>query len=256
ELLGAGSFARGLRDRFPAGDAFGVHSAAETLLLELDKVTGLARTGNPYLDPTVTWDYQDSLTLLAPLRPDAPGSVAWRASIYRADMPLTAVWSPAPTQTVQISAPFAYVQDGAWDDFIADWYTTPLTPTIGEWCQYIPPVLVTGEVTETLALDAQPVGGNLELSFTETTFDDAAGYWLLVRRPHDVNWVVLATLPLGQTSYTTALPAPGETYLYSVVAQDALGVTLAQSNEVQVAGPGGSLYLPLVPGSRASVGAP
>jgi hypothetical protein len=255
ELLGAGSFARRLQEQFPAPDAFGVNTAADALITELERVDGAARIGNPYLAPDETWDYRDSLTLLAPLNRDAPGNVAWRASIYTADYsdsaPLTAVWSPAPTQTVRISETFALAQDGAWKDFLSAWYTAPLTPTLGEWCQYIPPALVTGEVTETLALDLQPSNGSLALSWTETSFDDAAGYWLMRRRESDVSWVVLAALPFSQTTYTADAPAAGETHQFMVVAQDALGLTLAQSNSAQYTAPGVRSFLPLVPGNGA-----
>jgi hypothetical protein len=249
ELLGAGSFARRLRDGFPVGDAHGVHAAAEALLTALDQVTTLARTGSPYIAPDETWDYRDSLTLLAPLRRDAPANVAWRASIYRATAPLTAVWSPAPEQTVQISATFAFVRDHAWDEFLAEWYTAPLTPTLGEWCQYIPPVVAADEVSETLTLTAAPGAAGVLLSWTPTTFDDATSYWVLTRRPRDVSWVVLDALPIAQTGYTAPFPKAGETDEYTVVAQqDDLGVTLAEANTVSYTMPPDPArnYLPLV----------
>lgn len=249
ELMGAGSFARNLQENFGPGDPDGVHAAAGTLLDELQAVTTIAITGTPYLAPETIWDYRDSITLLAPLARNAPSNVAWRASNYRAVTdPVTAVWSPAPEQTVQISTTLAFVAEGEWDAFIDTWYTSPLTPTIGEWCQYIPPALVTGEVTETLALALSPGSTDLTLNWTPTTDDDAAAYWILVRRASDVSWTVLDTVELAQTSYTTTLPDPATTAVYQVLAQDPLGVTKAQSNEADyTAEPAKDrIYLPLL----------
>ncbi|MEZ4560491.1 MAG: clostripain-related cysteine peptidase [Caldilineaceae bacterium] len=144
ELLGAGSFARALRDQVDAAAFPAVDAATETLLAALGNVTGNARVGNPYLEPESTWDYTDTLTILAPLLPNAPADRAWRASLYRADLAgQEAVWTPEPGQTVVISETFAYVVDGQWDTFIDAWYAGELTPTVGEWCSYTPPALVT-----------------------------------------------------------------------------------------------------------------
>lgn len=249
ELMGAGSFARNLRDHFSAGDPDGVYAAAGTLLDELQAVTTVAVTGTPYIAPDAVWDYRDSITLLAPLARDAPSNVAWRASNYReVTTPITAIWSPAPEQTVLISTTLAFVAEGEWDAFIDAWYTSPLTPTIGEWCQYIPPALVTSEVTETLALALSPGSTDLSLNWTPTTDDDATAYWILVRRASDVSWTVLDTVELSQTSYTTTLPDPATTDAYQVLAQDPLGVTKAQSNEADYSTAPNEqrVYLPLL----------
>ena len=178
ELLGARSFAHQLQvqGRFPQNDPYGVHAAADTLISALDAITTATHVGSPSIAPDEFWDYRDSVTLLAPLRPDTPANVAWRASIYNTDGPMTAVWSPAPEQTVRITTTFAMAQDGQWDDFINAWYTVPLTPTLGEWCQYSPPALVTSEVTETLALALDPGSTDLALSWTPTAADDADAY--------------------------------------------------------------------------------
>ena len=225
-----------------------MRAAAEALIAALDAITTAERLGVPYIAPDEFWDYRDSVTLLAPLQPDAPANVAWRASIYNTGGPMTAVWSPAPTQTVQVTGTFALAQDGQWDDFIAAWYTSPLTPTIGEWCQYSPPALVTSEVTETLALALDPNPTTLELSWTPTAADEADAYWVLTRGVDDERWVVLATVPVDQTSYAADLPAPGETAVFAVAAQDPLGVTLAESNEAAYTTPAAerALYLPLL----------
>ena len=250
ELLGARSFARSLQQqgRFPQNDSYGVHAAAETLITALDATTSADRAATPTMAPDEFWDYRDSVTLVAPLRPDAPPNVAWRASIYNTDGPVTAVWSPAPEQTVRITTTFAMAQDGQWDDFINAWYTSPLTPTLGEWCQYSPPALVTSEVTETLALALDPGPTALELSWTPTAADEADAYWVLVRGPDADRWVVLDTVPLGQTGYTADLPAPGDTAVFAVVAQDPLGITLAESNEAAYTEPAVApkLLLPLL----------
>lgn len=248
ELMGAASFARNLQDAFAPGDAQGVHSAAGELLDALDAVTVSYRAGIPYIAPDEYWDYQDSLTLLAPLRRDAPGGVAWRASVYVKDAPVTAVWSPDPQVRVHISQTVAFAAEGAWSDFIADWYTGPLTPTLGQWCQYVPPALVGGENVEPLTLALEAGESALTLTWTPTAAEEATAYWILARGDGDVNWVVLATVPIAETSLTTDLPAPGQSVDYQVVAQDDLAVTLAESNAVSYTAPVAvpNVYLPQV----------
>ena len=134
ELLGAGSFASDLLRAFVPGDAFGVYTAASDLLSALDVVSSTHRIGHPYIDPTELWTYTDTLTILAPLHRDTPPPLTWRASIYRDTAPFNAIWMLDPAQTVIVSQTFAFVRDGRWDEFLEHWYTGPMTPTVGEWC--------------------------------------------------------------------------------------------------------------------------
>ncbi|HMN26829.1 MAG TPA: clostripain-related cysteine peptidase, partial [Caldilineaceae bacterium] len=94
ELLGIESFARNLRRAFGSGDPYGVSTAAEALLATLDPIQRSGHVGSPYLEPEVSWTYTDTLTLLAPLRRDGTANQSWRASIYRAETPISAVWAP------------------------------------------------------------------------------------------------------------------------------------------------------------------
>ncbi|NJN83214.1 MAG: hypothetical protein HC802_13645 [Caldilineaceae bacterium] len=259
ELLGAGSFAANLQGEFGAGDADGVHAAAQALIDALAAVRSSSHTGQPYLAPQTTWEYEDTLTIMAPLQRDLTTRTIWRASVYGESPPVTAVWRE-PSQTVEISSNFAFVDDGKWDEFIDAWYTAPLPPTVGEWCHYIPPVLATDGLTDTLQLtatessatesnaaesNAAESSAGLELNWTETDEEKAAEYWLLSKKSDDVGWRLMAALPLTQTTYATSLPAPGETQQFVVIAQDGLGAALARSNQVSWLADH-QLYLPLI----------
>ena len=250
EMLGAGSFARNLQRAFAPGDPDGVNAAAANVLTALANVHKMVRTGRPYIAPETFWNYEDTLTLLAPLARNLPAAVVWRASIYKETVPLTAVWSATPTQTVEIATTFAAVRDGQWDNFIASWYTNPLTPTIGERCQYIPPVLTTAEVTETLRLTVATVGDLVQLSWTPTGNASVIGYWLVAKEAEGVNWTVIESVPITQTTFTVQKPEAGSAYQLAVIAQNEDGVILAQSNaldySVPVAAVEQRLYLPFV----------
>ncbi|MCB0187790.1 MAG: fibronectin type III domain-containing protein, partial [Caldilineaceae bacterium] len=67
ELLGVGSLARNLTRAFAVGDASGVNAAATKLLATLEAVHSLARTGRPSIAPDQFWNYEDTLTVVAPL---------------------------------------------------------------------------------------------------------------------------------------------------------------------------------------------
>jgi hypothetical protein len=244
ELIGAGSFARNLQERFLANDNFGIYSAAGAVLNTLNTVHTLARVGKPYLVPpsaNIVWDYTDSLTILAPLHRDAAPAVAWRATIYGEQSPLTARWSADPGTTVVISTTFAFARDGQWDNFLADWYTSPMTPTVGMWCDYMPPIGArenlsdTTDVTETLALTVTPTGETLDFAWSTTSNDAATEYWLMVRQPGSYNWLVQTSLPLTQTSYAVQKPETNTPYEFRVIAQDEAGAAVALSNQVAYA---------------------
>ncbi len=255
ELLGANSFARNLLHTFAIGDSLGVHDAADKVVTALTTVHSLARTGNPYIAPTNFWDYTDTLTILAPLRRDLTqremlAAKIWRASIYTSTVPLNAAWVLTPTLMLPIPGSFATTRDGQWDDFMATWYTNSLRPTIGEWCHYMPPPLVTSDVTETLALTVTPMVNTLQISWSKTSNDAATAYWLLARKTDNRNWMVLATVPLTQTNYTVLQPATGNSYQFSVVAEDETGLVLAKANAATYTAPPPAvdkrIYLPYV----------
>lgn len=260
ELLGAGSFARNLASGF-ANDAHGVRTAAEALLQELTAVHSLARTGRPYIAPDHFWNYQDTLTILAPLarremnQAEMVRGNVWRASIYQTEVPLTAYLASAPSQPVTVTTAFAFATEGRWDDFVQNWYTTPLTPTVGTHCSYMPPAIVRSVVTETLALTVSeqvgPTDGNtIALNWTATTVTDADSYWVLVRPVGTIRWQLFDTTPLTQTAYLLQQPDSNLVYEFIVVAQNELGTTLAESNQVRYAAVDASadrrVYLPLI----------
>lgn len=247
ELLGAGSFAIRLREAFPPGDAAGVNAAAGELLSALSAIQGLSIVGSPYLAPDQVWDYIDRITLLAPLPRNAPANVAWRASVYRQQTPLSAVWTPDPTQSVVITETFAFVNDYGWDEFIGEWYTTPLTPTVGTWCYYTPPALVKAEDAENLSLTVSEVGdGVVALNWSEPTEVDVAAYQVFTKGPLDVDRSLAAILePNILTYYLRDLPA-GE-HQFMVAALDEEDVVVAETEVVtQTIARDSYIYLPLV----------
>ncbi|MCB0129215.1 MAG: hypothetical protein KDD78_00135, partial [Caldilineaceae bacterium] len=245
ELLGASSFATALKQNFDA--ASGVSTAADQLLAALENVTGNARVGSPYIEPDETWDYTDTLTILAPLRANSPPGIAWRASLYRADLAgQEATWTPDPSQTVVINSVFSYVQDGRWDEFIAAWYDADLIPTVGEWCSYTPPALVVDGEVETLDLAAS-VGPDLALTWSSPVDDEAVTYGIFSRQPNDISWNLLTYVSAPQTDLTLA-DLPGGGYRFLVAALNADGLYFAKTDYVQVdlPEPATDLYLPFL----------
>jgi hypothetical protein len=210
----------------------------------LEPINKSMRVGHPYMAPGELWDYKNTITILAPLPPNSPAAVAWRSSIYTETVPLTATWTPVPTMTVRVTASFAFVRDGSWDEFLAGWYNAPLAPTVGEWCHYIPLAIVGDDDLEPLTLEAAQAGESaVRLTWSPTTRQDAAVYWLYEWNPYTVSWVARERLALAQTSSVRESLLPEGRYRFLLVAQDAEGVAVAQSNEVEWPA---SIQLPLV----------
>ena len=246
ELMGAGSFALQLRNRVPENDAYGVHGAAGALIDALRELSSASRTGSPYLAPDSLWNYNDRITILAPLPRNLPASVVWRASVYQAGGDRAAVWTPDPSQTVLVQGNFAFVEAYQWDEFINAWYGE-LTPTIGNWCHYTPPSIVLDEESETLALQGEVnEAGELVLDWSEPQETDAAGYQLFARLPFGIDLELIDTLPNAATAATLDDLLPGA-YSLRIVAVDESDAALAQSNEIELTVPWASqLFLPLI----------
>lgn len=242
EMLGAATFARRLQESFGAVDAFGVSAAAAELLAVLDTVHKTVRTGHPHIAPDELWDYDDVLTLLAPLRRDAAARTVWRASLYRDDTPLQAIWSPSPTTTVTISPALASVRDLHWDEFLKRWYTNPLPPTVGEWCRYMPPAVVLSDTVSGMALEVTSAEGTGAL-LTWPAVPGAVEYMILAQNTATLGWRLQSIVPAPTTtSAETALASPVR---FRVAALDENGAIIALSAaaiwraEVR-------LYLPLI----------
>ncbi|MEM7110962.1 MAG: clostripain-related cysteine peptidase, partial [Chloroflexota bacterium] len=245
ELIGATTFAQNLRQAFPAGDPHGVNAAVTELGVALAQINNRSRSGNPHIAPDQTWDYQDTVTILAPLPRNSTADVAWRASIYRDEADLTAVWTLDPTVTATLPQPFAYVREGRWDEFLNRWYTNLDTPTIGGWCHYIPPSRnETGDL-EPLTLTLTPNSANsVQLDWTETTDETAVRYLLFVNGTRYLNWTFHESLELGETAVLQTNLLPSETYRYRIAASDPEGNILALSNDVSITF--NHVYLPLI----------
>jgi hypothetical protein len=249
ELLGVGSFTRNLRRLFIGQDEYGVIQAAERLLNALANVRGLARVGRPYIAPDEIWNYEDTLTILAPLQRETTAATIWRASIYTESSPLNAIWAPTPGTTVNIETAFAGARNGNWDNFISQWYGHSLPPTVGSWCHYTPPVQLTSEVTETLTLTLTAETDTLQFYWSPTSHEQASEYWLLAQSA-DFNWQLVETFALTQTSYLVQRPAADQSYEFKLEARSAEGLIVAHSAVLAYAPvtptPEQRVYLPLV----------
>jgi len=246
ELIGLETFAKSLRTDFGPADPYGVVDAVNQLRISLERVHKLSRVGNPYLAPNQTWNYTDTVTVLAPLPRNAPADVAWRASLYRSDAPFTATWTIDPSQPVTVTTALAYVREGRWDEFLAAWFTD-LAPTVGAWCNYIPPAQVLVEEADVLTLTATLSGAHqVIINWTPTDDISVTEYRIDQIDPYAISWQTNEAVPSDQTAAIVPDPAPG-THRFRVLARNGDGELVGQSNEVTIeAAPNAQLFLPLV----------
>jgi len=247
ELIGAGRFAENLRLQFSQTDTNdpAIVAAATNLLGVLERIPSTYRVGYPDVAPGEFWEYDDTITLLAPLERETPSSIAWRASIYRAETPLPAVWALDPQQEIFITQPFASVQDGRWDEFLAEWYTTPMTPTVGEWCNYVPPVVVASDTVENISLTTARQADALRLTWSQPGASVPAGYQVLGRRSDGTGEMLLAIVEPSVQEFVVDDVTGGE-WMFRVVAVDDAGMAVALSAEAPISAYFlNTLYLPL-----------
>jgi hypothetical protein len=251
ELIGIEGFGQELKSEFAVADRYGVTAALDQLQLAMGSITKQVRSGTPYLAPDEFWNYRDTLTILAPLPRNAPSAAAWRASIYRADAPFTATWTLDPTQPLTVTESLAFAKEGHWDDFLSVWFQN-LTPTVGQWCHYMPPeqvVLADAEVlTLTLTLAEE---NDLALDWTPTDDGAAIEYLLYIDSPFAVSWELTQTLEISVTNVRFSALAGG-TYDVRVLARNSDNEFVAASNvaTINVTDPLSPteqlIYLPLV----------
>lgn len=234
ELLGLASFIRNLVDLFPVGDPAGVHLASQNLRDTLNNVRRSFRIGSPHIAPAEVWDYDNTLTVLAPLPPETPGNVAWRSSVYTTTAPLNVTWSAVPTMTVTVTSGFASVRDGTWDEFLAEWYSSPLQPTLGEWCHYTPPEINPEPEAEMLLLQSNTTNTAVNLTWAASTHEDTVQYIVYIQDSDDPSWVTAGIVPLGQENLTLTSLLPNANYQFQVVAKNAATTTLGQSNILNI----------------------
>lgn len=233
ELIGLETFSQQLLLQFGLNDPYGVATALDGLRTAMSGMSKISRTGAPYIAPDEFWDYRDSLTILTPLPRNSPAGVAWRASIYRADAPFAATWTLDPTQPVTVTESLAYAREGRWDDFLARWYQN-LTPTVGQWCNYIPPeqVIVAEAETLTLTVGLSDTNG-ITLDWTATDHDSATSYWLYRDAPDRISWEAVETLPIEQQATQLTALLPGS-YRFQLLARNDENLFVAQSNAITV----------------------
>jgi hypothetical protein len=237
ELIGIESLGGALQASF-AGDPYGISAALSGLQPLMVNVIKRSITGNPYIAPDEHWEFFNSLTVLAPLPRNSRSDVAWRASIYNDNMPFTATWTVDPSQPVTVTESLAFVRDGRWDEFLAEWYQG-LTPTVGQWCHYIPPMQVVVSETEQLSLTVGAVTtDSLQLNWTPTDDTSAIEYWLYGQDPYAIGLQVEQVIPIGKSNIAFAALDAGD-YRYMIVARNSEQETIAQSNEVTVTITGG-----------------
>jgi hypothetical protein len=243
EMIGIGLFAARLQERFGAGDAFGVYNAAETVATLAKNVHKTYRIGAPYIAPDEFWEYDDVLTILAPLARNTGAGTAWRASTYRANAPFAAIWAEDPTVALTITASLASVRDGRWDEFLAAWYTRPLPPTVGQWCRYTPPAVVISDTITVISLTVTSAGTDaVQLQWAGV--DGAEVYHVLVKHPDGPGWVLAATVEADVLSTIQSKLSVG-LHTFRIVAFGDDGVVIAQSEATSYQY-GAKLYLPIV----------
>lgn len=240
ELIGIETFAQNLWNQFSTIDSYGLEGALQELRIAMNGLHKLARTGEPYIAPDEFWDYTDSLTILTPLPRNAPSGVAWRASIYQPTAPFTATSMLDPTQPVTVTKSLAFTKEGRWDDFLAQWYQG-LTPTVGQWCHYIPPELViladAEPMTLTVALTGVPESAqSLALEWTPADDESAVEYELYINSPERVSWVLSQTVEIADTDAIFPALATGD-YGLQIWARNEEQELVGQSNIVTVTVP-------------------
>ncbi len=229
ELIGIETFAQNLRNEFGTNDSYGVSTAIDEIRTAMVNVDKRNRSGNPYIAPDEFWNYTNSLTILTPLPRNSPSGVAWRASIYRPNAPFTATWTLDPTEAITVTKSLAFVKEGRWDEFLAHWFQT-LTPTVGQWCNYIPPAQLLPDETDALTLTAALDGANqLSLAWTATDDTSASEYALYLKDPFHVSWVLSQTLAITETNAHFAALDPGS-YQVQILARNSDEDFVAQSN--------------------------
>jgi len=251
ELIGIETFGANLRNQFAAGDSYGLGAALQELRTAMGGINKLSRTGEPYIAPDQFWDYTDSMTILTPLPRNSPAGVAWRASIYLPTAPFSATSTLDPTEPVTVTTSLAFTKEGRWDDFLAQWFQE-LTPTVGQWCHYIPPELVILDEAEPLTLTVNLEDPNsLALQWTATDTDSAADYELYMQSPDRVSWVLAETVAISATSRFLPALAAGD-YGLQVWARNDEQELVSQSNIVTITVPTieqpplDQLYLPVI----------
>lgn len=251
ELIGIETFAKNLRNEFGTNDPYGVSSAIDQIRAAMVNINKLNRSGNPYIAPNEFWDYTNSLTILTPLPRNSPSGVAWRASIYHPDAPFTATWTLDPTEAVTITKSLAFVKEGRWDDFLAGWFQN-LTPTVGQWCNYIPPAQLLTDETEPLTLTVALDDANqLSLAWTPTDDTSAGDYEIYLKDPFHVSWVLSQTVAITQTHAQFSALDPGS-YQIQILARNSDADFVAQSNAAAIdvpttqPPPEEKIYLPFV----------
>ena len=236
ELIGLETFGQNLFNNFGPSDPHGVVTALNELRVAMSGIQKLSRVGSPYLAPAEQWDYRDSITGLAPLRRDARSAVAWRASVYRSAVPFTATWTIDPTQPMTVTESLAFARDGQWDDFLGDWFTN-LSPTVGAWCNYIPPTQIAVEESEPLTLTAVLSGaveaGNIVLTWPPTDDASVIDYRLDQLGPYEINWVAQASVAITQTTTIVTGLSPGR-YRFRLSGRNEENQAVAQSSEVVI----------------------
>ena len=254
ELMGADTFAKNLQRGFAQNDPAGVHAATSALLDELEILQSQKRSliGKPYIAPDETWNYTDTITILAPLPRSSDPKVAWRSTIYREDAPFAAEWTVDPSQPISVTSSFAFVKDYEWDEFLHEWYDER-PATVGEWCHYIPTEQVSVEDSEPLTLTVAMSGTNaLKLDWTPTDHEDASEYRVFGQGPYDAGPIVYASTSVSETSFVATDLAEGA-YDFSVIAFSELDeAAVGQSSVVTGTVAGGTfgdeeeLFLPII----------
>lgn len=228
ELVGAGSFARNLMAQFKKRDAAGVYKAAAGLLKTLEEVHVLSISGRPYIAPDQVWDYDDSITLLAPRRRDLSGGMVWRASLYKPQTPLVTSLGSRPEMTVNLVRNLKYVSEGKWQTFINHWYQNPLQPTLGNMVDLnIPATPGLESATESIVLQGTVAEQGSNLFWQTDTAQTGIEYVILKLMGKNL-WKLVGTVDVDTHQFFDVDGHRATTYIVALLDED--GVVIAKSN--------------------------
>lgn len=248
ELIGLGSLASNLQLHFAPTST--VYVAAENVLDSLSGVRSRPRVGQPWSNETTTWVYTDTLTVLAPLTRTLTTAEIWRASIYTSTAPLAAVWAMDPSNPlpVTIQTPLQYTSDGTWDEFIAEWYTTGFTPSIGLFFPNYPQTNVPTGTQQILEVKAQAGVNQISLRWDKPAALNPADYAIYMQLPGLNDWSLLAVLENNKKNYKHFIDFSGE-YHYRIFARNSQKYVIASSTVISVAA---QVVLPIQPQTESN----
>lgn len=234
ELIGLGSFATNLQASFPLTSPVGLAAGDLLTSLQIVQSQTLSQTGSPWSNPNTTWAYTDSFTILAPLTRTLTTNEIWRASIYTDTENLPAHWivEPANPVPVLINTPLIFTVDHSWDEFISEWYTTELPPSVGLFFPTFPQTLVYTN-TQILTVTLEAGVNQISLHWEVPPGLNPADFAIRYQQPNVNEWKLITISPGNKHNYKHWVDFPG-THRFQVIARNNERKAIAFSSPVEI----------------------